>query len=106
MKYKLKKDLPMAKAGQEIHIVEQSNNYCFNMEIWDDAVVRIWYSDLGKLIADGWIEEVKPREWYCLLNTFNNVIGYGNVNKTICKDFAEKELRKENRTIIKVTEVL
>lgn len=58
MRYRLKKELPFAKAGDEIHIGECI--YTDDMEAW--AIGE--RGDLKKLIEDGWIEEVKPREWW------------------------------------------
>ena len=53
MKYKLKRDLPFAKAGTEVKLVNEKKAIEYNgyqCDIYD--------------LRDGWIEEVKPREWY------------------------------------------
>ena len=61
MKYKLKRDLPFAKAGEEVF--EDDTNFYIEAEvgiIWCFAEIK----DKQKLIFEGWIEEVKPREWW------------------------------------------
>ena len=61
MKYKLKRDLPFAKAGKEVS--EDDASFYIEAEvgiIWCFAEIK----DRHKLISEGWIEEVKPREWY------------------------------------------
>lgn len=61
-KYILKKDLPFAKAGNEVKI----NDY--NIKVVSNAGAPFLYHEyLAKyfdgLISQGWIEEVKPREF-------------------------------------------
>ena len=61
MKYKLKRDLPFAKAGKEVF--EDDASFYIEAEvgiIWCFAEIK----DRHKLISEGWIEEVKPREYY------------------------------------------
>ena len=74
MKYKLKRDLPFAKAGKEVF--EDDASFYIEAEvgiIWCFAEIK----DRHKLISEGWIEEVKPREW---------VINIGDDGAAIFKD--------------------
>ena len=68
MKYKLKKDLPFAIAGTEVQLMPSKLMYpCITYEQNPSYEgVKIWIMDISNLIADGWIEEAKPREWYVL----------------------------------------
>ena len=69
-KYILKKDLPFAKAGIEIPIENLSLLIPFNDIHLCGAKRHFSYmviaheDDIPTLIKDGWIEEVKPREFY------------------------------------------
>lgn len=56
-KYILKKDLPFAKAGTEVKLVNEKKAIEYNgyqCDIYD--------------LRDGWIEEIKPREFLVFLN--------------------------------------
>ena len=64
-KYRLKKDLPFAKAGAtvsftETQIIIQMDNSCH----------KHYYgrNDLAYLLSEGWIEEVRPRTYKLGLN--------------------------------------
>lgn len=61
MKYRLKKDLPFAKTGQEVR--ESLNGIQIKR---NDKSSEFWITlgDKEKLIDEGWIEEVKPREFW------------------------------------------
>ena len=60
MKYRLKKDLPFAKAGDKIFQDE------INLKYYVNNNMGLFYvgSDINQLLSEGWIEEVKPREFY------------------------------------------
>lgn len=66
MKYRLKKDLPFAKAGEEIKVDD-------DCDIWTVRPLNIEIDcplcDIPKETRDEWIEEVKPREWWLIPNT-------------------------------------
>ncbi len=65
MKYRLKKDLPFAKAGTEIKFQESGlDGQNITYEVDPKNGLRIWIADVCPLIKQGWIEEVKPREVY------------------------------------------
>ena len=56
MKYKLKKDLPFVKAGNEVEIINGE-------PIFFKDGFHCDYSSIDDLLADGWIEEIRPREF-------------------------------------------
>ena len=64
MKYRLKKDLPFAKAGEEVwtdsfHIYIKGNVRMRGTDRKEDIYLGL----LSDLVDNGWVEEVKPREW-------------------------------------------
>ena len=59
MKYRLKKDLPFAKAGTELVLKGEDRIRPSGAEEYLICITE----DLPRLIKEGWIEEVKPREW-------------------------------------------
>ena len=69
MKYRLKKDLPFAKAGTEVALNYDSN-------IWTvrplTTKIDCPLCDIPEDVRNEWIEEVKPREWEVIL--WNNEI--------------------------------
>ena len=67
MKYKLKKDLPFAKAGDDIIVGKTPMRKTIGIDFTmgePTVFSAITTGDLEYLLADGWIEEVKPREWW------------------------------------------
>lgn len=63
MKYRLKKDLPFAKAGEGIKFLPSSlDGPNITYEVDPENGVRIWVADINinGLIEEGWIEEVQP----------------------------------------------
>jgi len=73
MKYRLKKDLPFAKAGIIINVANcdhrDSTWSIFNRTLFASK------SDIKDLISDGWIEEVKPMEFNLVVDDFGRVYG-------------------------------
>lgn len=62
MKYRLKKDLPFAKAGTEIVLHVSNLGYPhLTVERQADGYLHIWCRTWQTY--DAWIEEVKPREF-------------------------------------------
>ena len=59
MKYRIKKELPYYKVGEEIHI--HVGNYHLLFHRYNHSL-QISSEGLEMLFADGWIEEIKPRE--------------------------------------------
>ena len=98
MKYRLKKDLPFAKAGTMIDDILHCR-----------GISTLSYIEIGncrceldanKINIFDWIEEIKPREWW--VNLYN--IGEGGIFKT--KEAANTVASSGRTEIIKVREVL
>jgi hypothetical protein len=69
MKYRLAKDLPFAKKGEQIEVVEYRGIVYRTTEL----TFICDYLSIEDLLKDGWIEEVKPKEEYFIYNeTLNN----------------------------------
>jgi len=99
MKYKLGKGLPFAKAGAEVYMAVGYNYICVK-----DHNGYEWYlgfqKELEKFIEDGWIEEVKPREfWISKMITRDKIYGVFNTE-------FEANKAEPLSEIIKVMEVL
>lgn len=97
MKYRLKKDLPMIKAGiYESHFIKAmvSGNHGLALFINDcDKKKEIYIGKIKNLIPD-WIEEVKPREW--------------KINPEVLEayEITNLDIAQQNIKYIKVREVL
>jgi len=95
MKYKLKKDLPFAQAGEQARCFYGSSVFSitYRMDSVDFNLTSEEYID--KLIRDGWIEEVKPREWY--------------ISETVVRDYGrerkESFFKHDRSDLVKVREV-
>ncbi len=75
MQYKLLKDLPFAKAGMNLRIdeehllVDPEDFYLVGLKAKGKhqmltGLIIGHIDDIPTLVIDGWIEEIKPREWY------------------------------------------
>ena len=110
MKYKLKRNLPFAKAGTEIGLTPKG---CIPISIHnftdlpkcDVSPIDICEEYINELISEGWIEEVKPREFELHINNNSHClsacykVGYGWLSKATHFNISGDE-------IIKVREVL
>lgn len=94
MKYRLKKDLPFAKAGEIVDVNDDT-------DIWTvrplNAKIDCPLCDIPEDARDEWIEEVKPREWW--------------ISKTVLTDFANEDEEKiyafeTRKDLIKIREVI
>ena len=112
-KYRLKKDLPFAKAGAEVFLDKDVTGNPIDNRISVEAeknfggykYFHIGYSaDLQKLINEGWIEEVKPREYDIHINKKD--IGVWDCANNNWLWRPTKEPTNEPLEIIKVREVL
>ena len=97
MKYKLKKDLPFAKAGTEArYFYGVSQNHVDYNEV--TQTVDIYQKNEGDLILwKDWIEEVKPREWILEITKDSHYIRPPD---------ATGKLYDSNSEVIKVREVI
>jgi len=102
MKYKLKKDLPFAQAGEQARCFYGSSVFSitYRMDSVDFNLTSEEYID--KLIRDGWIEEVKPREWVLEIDTSL----CGEVSHAVRPANAKGRMLHKDSEIIKVREVI
>jgi hypothetical protein len=76
MKYRLKRDLPFAKAGAEIF--EGQDGFYSHDRLYANTLI-IPFNSMAiqafkdELIGEGWIEEAKPREFTLYLNHKGNL---------------------------------
>src|SRR5574343_50077 len=104
MKYRLKKDLPFAKAGNIIERIEISNTAMRSYDVVNHKEIRIWLneeSDNDHLINEGWIEEIKPREFYLFDDTQSSEKIFYNTIEEAKADLAQWAVKD----LIKVREV-
>ena len=95
MKY-INKKLPLLKVGEEIRYMNQdvSGVHCF-----ESNGLHCSESTLKKLISEGWIEEVKPREWWVLECETPGLLWAG-------EDIKAQLKKNPNLKFIKVREVI
>ena len=63
MKY-INKKLPLMEVGKEIDY--SLNGVIIGAHCYDDGTLHCTQADFNLLLKDGFIEEVKPREWLVL----------------------------------------
>jgi len=105
MNYRLKKDLPFAKAGTIIELSPSEG--CIPMAIYDfrdlpgseASNVNISKEYLDELISEGWIEPIKPREWWVLECETPGLLWAG-------EDIKAQLKKNPNLKFIKVREVI
>jgi hypothetical protein len=97
-KYISKNDLPFAPAGAEV-IIDRGIWIKNRGKIYKIDVLPRDYSEkelqleIGRLISQGWIEEVKPKEIWLLFNSEDTVRAYFN-NPGHCVPKDRANLRK------------
>lgn len=98
MKYRVKKDLPSHRAGTDVDVrVSHWDNMHFNK----DGIIQCSQEHLKELIADGFLEEIKPREFW--VNVYNNYNAYvhltkesaENISKSSCETIRVREVIEE-----------
>ena len=106
MNYKLKRDLPFAEAGVKIYDmngdpIDDLTGCRVHSELEGGAPIYIGNKE--KLLVQGWIEEVEPREWWVNMHK-----GSGNNYFCETKDEAIRTMWgvPEYNHIIKVREVM
>jgi hypothetical protein len=62
MKYVWKKEMPFAKIGDRVNVTQLAENKCHCEN--SRAEVLLCDNCIQKLIVDGWIEQIKPREFW------------------------------------------
>ena len=107
MKYKLKRDLPFAKAGTKIEYrLKKDEHYAIFLYSTDgDDPSTYWIGlecdnrDLAKMISEGWIEEIQPREfWIAEYHNYQGKVFYSEQNA--------QNSSNNLKEVIKVREVL
>ena len=67
MKYRLRKKLPFAEIGARVFFLFNGKSQFQHTNGYDVIAdgIRFWCkeSDIDKLLKEGWIEEIKPREF-------------------------------------------
>lgn len=97
-KYRLAKDLPFAKVGSSI---ERLNA---NWYVYDEYGCR-WLIGDASLDMDGWIEEIKPREFYLIVDAYNGIVTAFN-NEKMAEANRNQRFNSHVCKIIKVREAL
>lgn len=109
MKYRVLREMPFAKAGAEVLYKFQNDSYPIFKAGHICTILHIECNktDLNRLIEEGWIEEVKPREFYLIqaqdLGGVWHIVDYA-FNIDNARDKATS--RPENARFIKVREVI
>ena len=102
MKY-INKKLPLLKVGEEFKYTNQdvTGVHCF-----DSGTLHCNESTLKTLISEGWIEPIKPREWWVIINESSK---YCSERYDSYEEAEQKRLLytgKEDYKVIKVREVI
>ena len=98
MKYILKKDFLFAKAGKEVRIFygASQSSILFNTDI---STIDLHISSSAEiyLLKEGWIEEVKLKEFYIIIHKDDNIT---------MEDKIPERCELHNCRIIKVREIV
>ena len=102
MKYRLKRDLPFAEAGDRVFALMgelSDKSYYVYVESRVSSIQKtVKLGLLGDLLREDWLEEVKPREWKVAVSSSGDIYSFYDKNIVECR-----EIRIE---IIKVRELL
>ena len=96
IEYQTARDLPFTKAG---HKVEVNPSGCLPFVNYSTEVFSTTEEYVDKLISEGWIEEVKPREWWVLECETPGLLWAG-------EDIKAQLKKNPNLKFIKVREVI
>ncbi len=100
IKYRLKKDLPFAKAGAEVTIGVASS---IGLYQYDNGKVNVAENQIEHLVNEGWIEEIKPREFELHFDETGTITYIVENNLIICNN---GQSNLDSVKLIKVREVL
>jgi hypothetical protein len=127
MKYRLKKDLPFAKAGSPVtgnsgealspemqaYIEKQYFTTNFMLAVPEQFLVNKKYYYIGsceELLQEGWIEEVKPREWYIVRHADKGIVAGFHSRELaihyIDNHYIDEAFKTQFYEVIKVQEVI
>ena len=104
MEYKLKCDLPLAKAGTPINFFGNGSSDKINIEVTKDGTLKIWITDITRI--NEWVEEVKPREWYEIIYGVELLVDRRFQSVREAEIYLEGIAKPSNAEIIKVREVI
>jgi hypothetical protein len=101
--YRTAKELPYTKKGTPV-IVNRANGVVIKADLFKankkgenlTDIEYLYIGDLHDLLRGGWIEEVKPREFYVRVSN--------NIPISVCEDI--EPLRRFENEIVKVREVI
>ena len=103
MKYRLKKDLPFAKVGE---VIDMGICGTFeNIHLRPNKTGECRQNNLKMMRQDGWIEEIKPREWW-VVRRYNVGIVSGFDSESLAVSYVNQTNDSPKYQIIKVREVL
>jgi len=102
MKYKLKKDLPFAKAGEEVYLKPEDLLYK-RIALFDRTTYPYCLIVNDKI--DFWIEEIKPREFW-VVRRYNIGIVTGFDSESSAVAYIKQTGNSLQYQITKVREVL
>jgi hypothetical protein len=108
MKYKLTRELPFTKVGSEVvisnnrEIIVKGNRGCVLFIIKIGDVGEEDLGDIKYLVDNGWIKEVKPREFNLVISLGQPNIAFENIHLAM---YEADERKSASTEIIKVREV-
>ena len=102
MKYKLKKDLPFAKAGEGVYLKPEDLLYK-RIALFERTTFP--YCIIVNDKIDFWIEEVKPREWWVVIGSHIGIMT-GFETEKLAVAYQHEICEPKDLTIIKVREVI
>jgi hypothetical protein len=101
MEYKLAKDLPYAKAGSKVKVTSTNYVYAYS------TPQEVFYMGIkDQLLKDGWIEEIKRREFWMIIEKSTGRVCQTSQNKKNLLDKWKYEYSADFTEIIKAREVI
>ena len=106
--YILKKDFFFAKAGKKVRIFYGSSqpSILFNTETQTIDLHLSSAQITILLVEEGWIEKIKPKEWYELRNSNLDALHSEKQFPTSKEAHTYAGLRFTNYTVVKVSKVI
>ena len=106
IEYQTARDLPFTKAGSEVNLMSKG---CVPVSIFDfrsiagnTPNVDVAKDHLDYLVSEGWIEPIKPREFYL----FDDQLSGEKIWYNTIEEAKEDLARWAHKKIIKVREVI
>lgn len=104
MKYKVAKEMPHIAIGTEVKVESGKFKYMPSVSIKrDDCYEQVYFEhELPYLIENGWIKEIKPREWILEIDTALN----GEVSHAVRPADAKGRMLHKDSELVKIREVI